>query len=121
MIRFRVGLRSWSLRPCSFPFDFSGAILSINAGEGTESCDWVSMIFRMYTRFAENHGYSVTTTDMLVGEEAGIKNITALIEGEYAYGYLKAERGVHDWCAFHRLIPINAGILLLPRWMLFLK
>ena len=78
------------------PFDSSGAILSINAGAGgTESCDWVSMIFRMYTRFAEKHGYTVTTTDILFGEEAGIKNVTAIIEGEYAYGYLKAERGVH--------------------------
>ena len=78
------------------PFDSAGAILSINAGAGgTESCDWVSMIFRMYTRFAEKHGYTVKTTDMLFGEEAGIKNVTAIIEGEYAYGYLKAERGVH--------------------------
>ena len=78
------------------PFDSAGAILSINAGAGgTESCDWVSMIFRMYTRFAEKHGYTVKTTDILFGEEAGIKNVTAIIEGEYAYGYLKAERGVH--------------------------
>jgi len=77
-------------------FDPAGAILSINAGAGgTESCDWVSMIFRMYTRFAEKHGYTVKTTDILFGEEAGIKNVTAIIEGEYAYGYLKAERGVH--------------------------
>ena len=77
-------------------FDGNSAILSINAGAGgTESCDWVSMLFRMYSRFAESHGYEIKTIDILPGEEAGIKNVTALIEGEYAYGYLRAERGVH--------------------------
>ena len=77
-------------------FDRNSAILSINAGAGgTESCDWVSMLFRMYSRFAESHGYEIKTIDILPGEEAGIKNVTALIEGEYAYGYLRAERGVH--------------------------
>jgi peptide chain release factor 2 len=76
--------------------DINSAILSINAGAGgTESCDWVSMLLRMYMRFAENHGYDAKTIDILPGEEAGIKNVTILIEGEYAYGYLKAERGVH--------------------------
>jgi len=77
-------------------FDKAGAILSINAGAGgTESCDWVSMLLRMYTRYAENHGYNIKTTDILFGEEAGIKNVTLIIDGEYAFGYLKAERGVH--------------------------
>jgi peptide chain release factor 2 len=77
-------------------FDPNNAILSINAGAGgTESCDWVSMLFRMYNYWAERHGFSIKTTDVLFGEEAGIKNVTAFIEGEYAYGYLKAERGVH--------------------------
>jgi len=77
-------------------FDANSAILSINAGAGgTESCDWVSMLLRMYIRFGESHGYSVKTLDMLEGEEAGVKNVTILIEGEYAFGYLKAERGVH--------------------------
>jgi peptide chain release factor 2 len=76
--------------------DKNNAILSINAGAGgTESCDWVEMLFRMYGRWAERHGYLFKTTDILLGEEAGIKNVTALVEGEYAYGYLKAERGVH--------------------------
>mgnify|MGYP001561572059 CR=1 FL=1 len=76
--------------------DISSAILSINAGAGgTESCDWVGMLLRMYTRFAQNRGYEVKTTDILYGEEAGVKNVTLLIEGPYAYGYLKAERGVH--------------------------
>lgn len=77
-------------------FDKNNAILSINAGAGgTESCDWASMLLRMYRRFGENHGYEVTTTDILEGEEAGIKNVTLLIAGPFAYGYLKTERGVH--------------------------
>jgi peptide chain release factor 2 len=88
-------------------FDKNNAILSINAGAGgTESCDWVGMLFRMYTRFAESHGYNIKTIDVLFGEEAGIKNITALIEGEYAYGYLKAERGVHRLV---RISPFDAN------------
>lgn len=77
-------------------FDRSNAILSINAGAGgTESCDWVSMLLRMYTRFSESRGYTTKTVDLLYGEEAGIKNVTILIEGTSAFGYLKSERGVH--------------------------
>ncbi len=88
-------------------FDKNNAILSINAGAGgTESCDWVSMLFRMYSRFAESHGYSIKTIDVLFGEEAGIKNVTALIEGDYAYGYLKTERGVHRLV---RISPFDAN------------
>jgi len=88
-------------------FDSNSAILSINAGAGgTESCDWVSMLFRMYSRFAESHGYEIKTIDILPGEEAGIKNVTALIEGEYAYGYLRAERGVHRLV---RISPFDAN------------
>lgn len=88
-------------------FDRNSAILSINAGAGgTESCDWVKMLLRMYTRFAERHGYKVKTIDMLAGEEAGIKNVTILIEGEYAYGYLKTERGVHRLV---RISPFDAN------------
>lgn len=88
-------------------FDRNNAILSINAGAGgTESCDWASMLLRMYNRFAERHGYSVKILDMLYGEEAGIKNVTALIEGGYAYGYLKAERGVHRLV---RISPFDAN------------
>lgn len=87
--------------------DRNSAILSINAGAGgTESCDWVMMLLRMYTRFAERHGYDVKTIDTLFGEEAGIKNVTILIEGEYAYGYLKAERGVHRLV---RISPFDAN------------
>lgn len=80
----------------SGPFDRNNAILSINAGAGgTESCDWTNMLLRMYTRFADEKGYSVKTIDILAGEEAGIKNVTLEIEGDMAYGYLKAEKGVH--------------------------
>ena len=78
------------------PFDRNNAILSINAGAGgTESCDWASMLLRMYIRWGETHDCQVTTLDILHGEEAGIKNVTLSIEGDMAYGYLKAERGVH--------------------------
>ncbi len=88
-------------------FDESFAILSINAGAGgTESCDWVQMLLRMYQHWADIHGFSVKTSDVLFGEEAGIKNITILIEGEYAYGYLKAERGVHRLV---RISPFDAN------------
>jgi len=88
-------------------FDKNNAILSINAGAGgTESCDWVSMLFRMYSRWAERQGYSIKTTDILFGDEAGIKNVTILIEGAYAYGYLKAERGVHRLV---RISPFDAN------------
>ncbi len=87
--------------------DKNSTILSINAGAGgTESCDWAGMLFRMYSRFAERHGYSVKTIDILAGEEAGIKNITILIEGPYAFGYLKAERGVHRLV---RISPFDAN------------
>jgi peptide chain release factor 2 len=76
--------------------DGNNAILSINAGAGgTESCDWVAMLSRMYTKWAESGGYGVERLDFLPGEEAGIKNITFLIKGDFAYGYLKGESGVH--------------------------
>ncbi len=87
--------------------DCAGAILSINAGAGgTESCDWVGMLLRMYTRFAQARGYSVEVTDILYGEEAGVKSVTLLIEGAYAYGYLKSERGVHRLV---RVSPFDAN------------
>ena len=80
----------------SGPFDRNNAILSINAGAGgTESCDWSEMLLRMYTRWAEDKGHKVKVLDILKGEEAGIKNVTMAVEGEMAYGYLKAEKGVH--------------------------
>ena len=77
-------------------FDHSNAILSINAGAGgTESCDWASMLLRMYLRWAEIHGYETQELDILQGEEAGIKNVTIRIAGDPVYGYLRAEKGVH--------------------------
>lgn len=78
------------------PHDRRNCIFSINAGAGgTESCDWASMLMRMYQRWAESRGWQVEVTDVLSGESAGIKNATLLISGEFAYGYCKAERGVH--------------------------
>jgi len=76
--------------------DPNNAILSVNAGAGgTEACDWAAMILRMYTMWAEGKGYKITWLDQLQGEEAGIKSATLLVTGDYAYGYLKAETGVH--------------------------
>lgn len=78
------------------PYDLNNAIISLNAGAGgTEAQDWVDMLFRMYFRWCEKHGMKVEVLDVLPGEEAGTKNITALVKGNYAYGYLKAEKGVH--------------------------
>jgi peptide chain release factor 2 len=78
------------------PFDRSNALLSINAGAGgTESCDWASMLMRMYVRHADLKGYKCEIIDVLHGDEAGIKNATLRIEAENAYGFLKAEKGVH--------------------------
>ena len=80
----------------SAPTDKLNAILNIHAGAGgTEACDWAQILLRMYNRWAESHGLKFTVTDLLPGEEAGIKNATILIEGDYAYGYLKSETGVH--------------------------
>ena len=77
-------------------FDANSAYLTINAGAGgTESCDWASMLYRQYHRFAERQGFNVQVLDTQDGEEAGIKSVSLLIEGPYAYGMLKAERGVH--------------------------
>lgn len=88
-------------------FDHCNVIMSINAGAGgTEACDWAGMLFRMYSRWIEKKGYRYKSTDLLVGEEAGIKNITFLIEGEYAYGYLKSEKGVHRLV---RISPFDAN------------
>lgn len=76
--------------------DVNNAIVNVNAGAGgTEACDWAAMILRMYTMWAENKGYKITWLDQLQGEEAGIKSATLLVAGDYAYGYLKAETGVH--------------------------
>ena len=86
--------------------DSLGAVLTINSGAGgTESNDWSAMLMRMYLRWAERNGYKTTVTDMLEGEEAGIKSATIQVEGDYAFGYLKAESGVHRLV---RISPFNA-------------
>jgi peptide chain release factor 2 len=78
------------------PHDKNNCILSINSGAGgTEACDWAGMLLRMYQRWAESRGWEVEVTDALPGEGAGIKSVTLLIQGENAYGFCKAERGVH--------------------------
>ena len=88
-------------------YDKYNAILRLNAGAGgTESCDWCSMLYRMYNRWAEKKGYSVEVLDYLDGEEAGIKSVTIQINGENAFGYLKSERGVHRLV---RISPFNAA------------
>lgn len=86
--------------------DRLGAVLKINAGAGgTESQDWASMLCRMYQRWSENQGYKVTITNWQDGDEAGIKTVTMQVEGEFAYGYLKSENGVHRLV---RVSPYNA-------------
>lgn len=91
----------------SRPEDKLNAIVSIHAGAGgTESCDWADMLLRMYTRWAEQHNFKVHITDILPGEEAGIKNVTLFIEGPYAYGFLKSENGVHRLV---RISPFDAN------------
>jgi peptide chain release factor 2 len=78
------------------PHDRNNCILSINAGAGgTEACDWADMLLRMYQRWCEGRGWEIEVTDVLPGETAGIKSATIVVRGEYAYGFCKAERGVH--------------------------
>ena len=87
-------------------FDANNAILTLHAGAGgTEAQDWVQMLYRMYTRYAERRGYKVEVLDMLAGEEAGIKSVTFQVNGANAYGYLKAEKGVHRLV---RISPFDA-------------
>jgi len=94
-------------RLLSDPLDGRNAIVGINAGAGgTESCDWAQMLLRMYLRCTDQHGYASRTVDLQPGEEAGIKNATFIVEGAYAYGYLKAESGVHRLV---RISPFDAN------------
>jgi len=91
----------------SDPHDKLNAILTIHAGAGgTESCDWAQMLVRMYTRWAEQHGFKFSVLDSQAGDEAGIKTLSAMIEGPYAYGYLKGENGVHRLV---RVSPFDAN------------
>jgi len=87
--------------------DKSNAIVTLHAGAGgTEACDWVEMLLRMYLRYCEKKGWKVVLTDILPGEEAGIKRVTFIVYGEYAYGYLKSEIGVHRLV---RISPFDAN------------
>lgn len=91
----------------SHEYDHSSAILELHPGAGgTESCDWADMLYRMYSRWAEKKGYKVSVLDYLPGDEAGIKSVTFLVEGDMAYGYLKAEKGVHRLV---RISPFDSG------------
>lgn len=94
-------------RLLSDPIDINNAIVSINAGAGgTESCDWAEMLLRMYLRWCDDHGYAVQSVDYAAGEEAGVKSTTFMVRGSYAYGYLKAESGVHRLV---RISPFDAN------------
>ena len=88
-------------------YDMNNAIITLHPGAGgTESCDWAQMLYRMYTRWATANNYEVKELDYLDGEEAGLKSVTALIKGPYAYGYLKGEMGVHRLV---RISPFDSG------------
>lgn len=89
------------------PMDANGCFLLINAGAGgTESCDWAAMLLRLYTRYAERHGFKVNMIDFTEGDGAGYRSVTLQIDGAYAYGYLKAENGVHRLV---RISPFDAN------------
>src|SRR5437588_2774334 len=105
---FEQRLGDFELRAMlSGPYDASNAFLSIQAGTGgTEACDWAQMLMRMYLRWAERHGYQAELVDELRNEEAGIRSATLRIVGEYAYGYLQGETGVHRLV---RISPFDAN------------
>ena len=108
LIRLKQNLDKWDLqRLLSGEYDQENAVLSINAGAGgTDAQDWVQILLRMYTRWADNHGMKIIINEISEGEEAGIKSVTFEIEGKYAYGYLQNEKGTHRLV---RISPFNAN------------
>ena len=105
---FKVDFEAFRIQTLlSGEFDANNAVVTIHAGAGgTESCDWASMLYRMYTRWADKKGFSIEVMDYLDGEEAGIKSVTFQVNGPNAYGYLKSEKGVHRLV---RISPFNAA------------
>ncbi|MEO0998960.1 MAG: PCRF domain-containing protein, partial [Pseudomonadota bacterium] len=101
-------LAQWELQQLlSGPYDKNGAVLTINAGAGgTDAQDWAEMLLRMYTRWAERQGYHVHIVELSEGDEAGLKSAALEIQGRYAFGYLKAEKGTHRLV---RISPFNAN------------
>ena len=88
-------------------YDKNNCLLEIHSGAGgTEACDWANMLYRMYSRYLENHKFKYQIISLIEGEEAGIKSVTLRVEGNYAYGYLKGEKGVHRLV---RLSPFDAN------------
>ncbi|MEC8442518.1 MAG: peptide chain release factor 2 [Cyanobacteriota bacterium] len=108
LTELRQGLDRWELeRLLSGDYDKEGAVLTINAGAGgTDAQDWAQMLLRMYTRWAEDHGMKVTVNELSEGEEAGIKSASIEVDGRYAYGYLRNEKGTHRLV---RISPFNAN------------
>jgi peptide chain release factor 2 len=101
-------LDQWELQQLlSGPYDKEGAVLTLNAGAGgTDAQDWAEMLLRMYTRWGEQNGYRLTLVEKSDGDEAGLKSVTLELEGRYAYGYLKGEKGTHRLV---RISPFNAN------------
>jgi peptide chain release factor 2 len=108
LLQVGLELDRWELeRLLSGTYDAKGAVLTINAGAGgTDAQDWAQMLLRMYTRWAEQHNYKVHLDEISEGDEAGLKSVTLEIEGKYAYGYLKSEKGTHRLV---RISPFNAN------------
>ena len=99
-------------------YDKDNAIVTLHAGAGgTEACDWVNMLYRMYNRWIESKGFTTEVLDYLDGDITGIKTVTFEVNGENAYGYLQSEKGVHSWCGFLRLIQQIKDRLRLPHVM----
>jgi len=105
---FEASLEDFEIKVLlSHEYDQSNCLLELHPGAGgTESCDWCEMLYRMYTKYAEEKGFKVTILDYLPGEVAGVKSLTMLVEGPMAYGYLKSEKGVHRLV---RISPFDSG------------